>query len=72
MHVDRINGERFVEGEQLSLLVLDISNALVDLGMLPIQDIPKLPKPVWEVLPAVGLVLECLQEALASDTGLWD
>jgi hypothetical protein len=51
---------------------MEISNALVDLGMLPIQDIPQLPKLVWEVLSAVGLILEHQQEALASDTSPWD
>jgi hypothetical protein len=35
---------------KLSMLVVGISNALVDLGMLPIQDIPQLPKMAQEVL----------------------
>jgi hypothetical protein len=39
--MDRINGKRAAEAERLSQLVVEISNALVDLGMLPIQDIPK-------------------------------
>jgi hypothetical protein len=29
---------------------MEISNVLVDLGMLPVQDIPQLLKPAWEVL----------------------
>jgi hypothetical protein len=49
-----------------------ISNILVDLGLLPIQDIPQLPKSTREVLPAASLILECLQEALAFSTGPWD
>jgi hypothetical protein len=49
-----------------------ISIALVDMGMLPIQDITHLPKSAREVLPAAGHNLERLQEALASDTGPWD
>jgi hypothetical protein len=38
--VDGIMGERATEAGQLSQLVMGISNALVDLGMLPIWDIP--------------------------------
>jgi hypothetical protein len=49
-----------------------IPGVLVNLGMLPIQIIPLLPKSVWEVMPAVDLVLQCLQEALASSAILWD
>jgi hypothetical protein len=40
--------------------------------MLPIQNIPQLPKSAREVLPVVDLILLCLQEALAFDAGLWD
>jgi hypothetical protein len=49
-----------------------ISIFLVDLGMLPIQDIPQFLKSTREVLPTVDLVLKRLQEALASNTGSWD
>jgi hypothetical protein len=38
--VDRINGECAIKAEQLSRRVMRISIVLVDLGMLPIQDIP--------------------------------
>jgi hypothetical protein len=38
--VDGIMGERATEAGQLSQLVLGINNALVDLVMLPIWDIP--------------------------------
>jgi hypothetical protein len=65
-HVDR------VEAEKLSTLVVGISNAPVDLGMLLIRDIPQLPKLVHEVLTVVGLILERLQEEHASDTSPWD
>jgi hypothetical protein len=44
VHVDGIGGERAAEAGQLSHLVVEISNALVDLGMLPVQDIPQLLK----------------------------
>jgi hypothetical protein len=49
-----------------------IFGILVDLGMLPIQNIPELPKSAWEVLPAVDHVLQRLQEMLASGAGPWD
>jgi hypothetical protein len=51
---------------------MEIPNALVNLVTMPIQDIPQLPKSVREVLPAAGLILEHLQEAMASDASLWD
>jgi hypothetical protein len=35
-----------------------ISNVLVDLGLLAIQDIPQLPKSAREILPMVDLVLK--------------
>jgi hypothetical protein len=40
MHVDGVEGECATEVRQLSQLVMEISNALVDLGMLPVRDIP--------------------------------
>jgi hypothetical protein len=49
-----------------------ISNILVDLGLLPIQDIPQLPKSTRELLSVVDLILKRLQEALASGAGSWD
>jgi hypothetical protein len=71
-HVDRVEDEHVTEAEKLSTLVVGISNAPVDLGMLLIRDIPQLPKLVHEVLTVVGLILERLQEEHASDTGPWD
>jgi hypothetical protein len=55
----------------VSQLVMGISNALVDLGVFPIQDIPRCPKSAQEVLAAAGLILECLREEHASDAGPW-
>jgi RecA/RadA recombinase len=40
--MDRINGERAAEVEQLSRWFVRSSDVLIDLGMLPIQDIPQL------------------------------
>jgi hypothetical protein len=42
-HMDRIEGECATEARQLSQLVMENSNVLVDLGMLPFQDIPVIP-----------------------------
>jgi hypothetical protein len=43
---------------QLSQCIMGISNALVDLGMLPMQDIPQLLKSAQDVLPAANLILK--------------
>jgi hypothetical protein len=70
--VDEIEGECAAKAGQLTQLVMGISNALTNLGMLPVQDIPHLPKLAQEVLAATGLLLECLREAQTSDAGPWD
>jgi hypothetical protein len=49
--------------------VMEISDALVDQGVFPIQDIPERLKSVQDVLMAVGLILECLREEHASGVG---
>jgi hypothetical protein len=54
--VHRIDGERVAEAEQLSQQVMRISNVLVDLDLLPIQDIPQLSKSAQEVLPVVDII----------------
>jgi hypothetical protein len=38
--VDGIEGERAAKAGQLSQLVMEISSALVHIGILPVQDIP--------------------------------
>jgi hypothetical protein len=50
---------------------MQIFIVLVDLAMMPVQDIAQLPKWAREVLPVVDLVLKCLEEALASGAGPW-
>jgi hypothetical protein len=50
---------------------MKISDALVDLGMFPIWDIPEHPKSAQNVLMAAGLVLERLLEEHASDASSW-
>jgi hypothetical protein len=70
--VDGIISRRATEAGRLSQLVVGISNALVDLGMLPIQDIAQLPESAQEVLTAAGLILDCLREEKASAANPWD
>jgi hypothetical protein len=64
--------ERTTEAGKLLTLVVGITNALVDHGMLPIRDIPLLLKMPQEVLAAAGLILKHLQEEHASDADPWD
>jgi hypothetical protein len=59
--MDGITDERAAEVMPLSQHVMAISTALVDLGMLPVQDIPQLLKSAREVLPTTDLILKCLQ-----------
>jgi hypothetical protein len=61
-----VKDELAAEARELSMLVVEVSNALVDLRMLAIQDILQLLKMAQEVLPAAGLILQCLREQRAS------
>jgi hypothetical protein len=54
---------------QLSRSVMEIFDALVDLGMFPNWDIPESPKSAQDVLVVASLVLECLWEEHVSDVG---
>jgi hypothetical protein len=65
----RVEEERAAEARKLLMLVMGISNALVNLGMLPIRDIPQLPKTAQEVLAVTSLILKCLREEHASGVG---
>jgi hypothetical protein len=58
--VARVEDDRAVEAGQLSWSVRDISDALVDLNVLPIQDNPLQPQSTKDVLTTFGLVLERL------------
>jgi hypothetical protein len=69
VHVAGVVGECAIKAEKQSTLVAEISNALVDLGMLPIRDIPKPPKMAQEVLAAASPNLQCLREEHASGDG---
>jgi hypothetical protein len=58
--VGEVEDDHAVEAEQLSRLTKEISNALVDLNVLPIQGIPSQPRSVKDVMAGFGLVLERL------------
>jgi hypothetical protein len=59
------------EAGKLSTLVKRISNALTNLGMLPIRDIPQLLKIAQEVLATAGLIVERMLEH-ESSASPWD
>jgi hypothetical protein len=67
--VAEVEDEHATEAEQLSWSVREISDALVDLGMLPIWDIPTQPQLAQDVPAAFILILERLREEHASSPG---
>jgi hypothetical protein len=67
-----VENEFATEAMQLSRSVMEISDALVDLGVFPIRDIPLQPRSAQDVMTAVSLILECLREEHASSAGPWD
>jgi hypothetical protein len=69
--VARVESECAAEAVQLSRLVMEISDALVNLSVFPIQDIPAHLKSIQDVLTAASLILERLQEEHASSVGSW-
>jgi hypothetical protein len=71
VHVARVENQRTVEAMQLSRLVMEISNALVDLGVFPIRDIPAQPRSAQDVLTAASFVLEHLREEHDSGASPW-
>jgi hypothetical protein len=66
-----IEAERAIEAVRLSRLVMEISDALIDLGVFPIRDIPLLLRSAQEVLVSADLILEHLREEHASGAGPW-
>jgi hypothetical protein len=60
--VAEVEDDHSTEVEQLSWSTMEISNALVDLHMMPIQGIPSQPRLVKNVMEAFALVLERLHE----------
>jgi hypothetical protein len=69
--VAEVESKCVIEVVQLSRSVMEISDALVDLGVFPIQDIPSQLRSAQNVLTAASLVLEHLQEEHSSDIGPW-
>jgi hypothetical protein len=64
-----VESEHATEAMQLSRSVMEISDDLIDLGVLPILDIPRRLKSAQDILTAVGLILEHLREEHAIDAG---
>jgi hypothetical protein len=64
-----VENEHATEAVQLLLSVMEISDAVVDLGVFLIWDIPPQPRSAQDVLMAASLVLEHLREEHASGTG---
>jgi hypothetical protein len=60
--VVEVEDDRVIEAEKLSWSTMEISNALVDLNVLPIQGIPSQSRSVKDVMAAFGPVLEWLRE----------
>jgi hypothetical protein len=60
LHIVGIEDERDTEVVRLSWVVMEISDALIDLGVFPIWDVPLLSKPAQEVLASASLILEHL------------
>jgi hypothetical protein len=70
-HMVGVEDDRAAEAEQLSRPIKDISDALVDLNVLPIHDIPSQPRSTKDVLTVFGLVLERLLEEHALPSPLY-
>jgi hypothetical protein len=70
-HVARVEGECAAEAVKLSQSIVEVSDALVDLGVFPIRDIPRHPMSAQDVLTAADLILEHLREEHASGVGPW-
>jgi hypothetical protein len=64
-----VENKRATEAVQLSRSVMEIFDALVDLGVFPIRDIPAQPKSAKDVLAVVSPVLEWLREECAFVAG---
>jgi hypothetical protein len=64
--------DRIAKARRLTILVRDVSKVLADLGMPPIPGIPQDPHIVSNILEAVDIILEHLQEACAFGHDPWD
>jgi hypothetical protein len=61
-----------IEARQLATIVRDVSKVLQDLGMPPVPGIPQDPHTAGNVLEAVDVILEHLQEASGNSHDPWD
>jgi hypothetical protein len=69
--VATVESKHTTKAMTLSWSSMEISNALVDLGVLPILDIPEHPLLAQDVLTVARLILERLREERDSGTGPW-
>jgi hypothetical protein len=69
--VARVENEHTTKAMQLSWPVMKIFDALVDLGMFPIWDIPVQQRSAQDVRMMASLVLEHIQDEHASGVGPW-
>jgi hypothetical protein len=60
VRVARAEEKRATKVGKLAALVIEAANTLMDLGMLPVREIPQNPKKAQDVLKAVGVILEHL------------
>jgi hypothetical protein len=56
--VAKVEEDHVVEARHLSRSTMEISNALVDQNVMPIQGIPSRPWSIKDVMAAFGLVME--------------
>jgi hypothetical protein len=69
--MDGVESECAAEAVTLSQSVMEISNALINLGVFPIWNIPERPQSSQDVLMAASLILEHLREERDSSAGPW-
>jgi hypothetical protein len=67
-----VEEDHITEARQLATLVKDVSKVLVDLGIPPIPRTPHDSRMTSDVLEAVDIIIERLQEAYASGHNPWD
>jgi hypothetical protein len=70
-HVAGVESKHTAKAMQVSQSIMEISDALVDLGVFPIRDIAAHLESAQDVLTAASLILERLLEKHASGAGPW-
>jgi hypothetical protein len=69
--VARVEGECAAEAMKVSWSIREISNALVDLGVFLIRDIPQCLRSAQDVLTATDFILVHQREEHTSGAGPW-